>query len=174
MWIQMLLCNWMTDSFFTHIVCTHGWKFQLEVVGYLRSLYVVSMGLFCLARMVCFVCLIWIKKNQKRTLEFCACANILNHSDCFVRHAWCALSVLFCDGKFLPKAVFILSLFQFCLSIETAAVCPNILELVWLGTHGVHFLFYFMLKNSLSLSKFSCNLIADWFVRHAQLCLFCD
>ena len=51
----------------------------------------------------CFVRHAWCALS----VYFCD-ENILGQSDCFVRHAWFALSVFFCDGKTLHKAVGIL------------------------------------------------------------------
>ena len=61
--------------------------------------------------------------------------------DCFVTHAWCALSVFLRDGKFLLKAGGILSLCNFSLKIR--------LEIVLLRMHGVHYLlFSFVMENA--------------------------
>ena len=126
------------------------------------------MGLFCLACLVCFVCLIWIKKFKKGRWNFVLVQIFLitqivlsgMHGVHFVFYLMMENS---CPRQYLFWACS-----NFLLAIETAAVCANILELVWLGTHCVHFLFYFMLEHSRSLSKISCNLMADWFVRHAR------
>ena len=62
-------------------------------------------------------------------------------ANCFARHAWFALSVLCHDRKFLLEAVGILGLYIYSSWIG--------LHIVFLGTHGVLCLFYFVLEKKL-------------------------
>ena len=93
-------------------------------------------------------------------MEFWVCAIFLwNHiRDCFVMHAWCAVSVFLQDGKFLVKAV------QLFLKIR--------LKIVLLHTHDVHCLTCFVIEN-LCLRQFNLwtgaffleNMIEDCWLR---------
>ena len=60
--------------------------------------------------------------------------------DCFVRREWFALPVFFCDEKFLLEADGILN-------FSTYSWTDG-LQIVLLGTHGLHYLFTFVMKNS--------------------------
>ena len=91
---------------------------------------------FCVCFMLWWKFLAWASWNFELVQLF-----LINWSaDCFARHAWCSLSVLFRDGKFLLEAVGILSLCNYSSSIG--------LHIVFLGTHRVLPLFYFVMENS--------------------------
>ena len=100
-----------------------------------------------------------------RQFNFWASPHGFDQSDGFVGCAWFALSVFSRDGKFLLEAVGILSLSNYA---WTAG-----LQIVSLGTHGLHYLFPFVgdflleAVGILSLSSYSRTLELDCFVRHA-------
>ena len=97
-------------------------KFLLEAVGiFSLSKYSWSVGLqIVLISMVCSVCFyLWWEILVRSSWDFQLVQIFLISwiDDCFVRHSWCALSVLIrnYDGKFLLEAVGI-------------SACPNILD----------------------------------------------
>ena len=111
-----------------------SWNFELVQIFLIN--WIVSLGthgLHCLFSIV-------MENSCSRHLEFWACPNILDQLelDCFVRHAWFALSVFFCDGKFLLEAVGILSLFNYSWTIG--------LQIISFGKHGLQCLFSFMME----------------------------
>ena len=78
----------------------------------------------------------------------------------YLGHTWCALYVFFCDGEFLYESVGILSACKYSWSIG--------LQIVFIGTHGVHCLCYFVMGNSclrqLTLEFWGCANILNHFI----------
>ena len=109
-----------------------------------------------------------------RQVESEACLNFLNRLDCFHRHIWFALSVFFCDGKFLLEAVGILSLSNYSWTIGS--------QIVKFGKHGFDCLFSFMMENFClrQVESGACQNILNQLVcfhRHTWFALFvffCD
>ena len=133
------LLFWACPYILDHLDCfvRHTWfalsiffcdgNFLLEAVGILSlSNYSWTIGLqiVSLARQVCLFSFV-MEIFCSRHLEFWACLNILDQFelDCFVRHAWFALSVFFRDGKFLLEAFGILSLSKYSWSIGIGLFC---------------------------------------------------
>ena len=102
--VQIFLINWIVfarHTWFAMPVFFCDGKFLLEAVrifslsnySWTIGFQIVSLGTH---GMHC-------EKICSRELEFWACPNVLDQLDCFDRHAWFALTVFFCDGKFLPR-----------------------------------------------------------------------
>ena len=152
--------------------------------------------MFCYLSMVSTIYfLAWLWNSCSRQLEFWACSNTLWHN-------WCTV-VLLLDGKFLLGAGAILSLCKCFLSqwkivvegsrklelgqtmlgthfwgrwnFELVNFFLKIwLEIILLGTHGVHCGFSFMIENSFlrQVEFWACatmleNYLGDCFVTHA-------
>ena len=142
-----------------------SWNFKVVQIFLVNQ--IVLLGTHGLHYLFSFV----MEKLCTRLLEFWAPKILLNYwnTDCLNWHAWFALFVFFCDGKFLLKAVGILSLINWmadCFVRHTSFLlsvlfCDGkfLLEAVWIWAcpNKLHQLDYFVRYEWFALSIFLCD-----------------
>ena len=122
--VQLCLNTWIAECFVRQVwyalkIFDRGsWNFKLVHIFLINRMVLLGMhGLHSLSSLV-------MENSCSRQLEFWACPSMLGQldSDCFVRHAWFALSVS-SRGKFLARGSWNFELLELFLDIGIGLFC---------------------------------------------------